>query len=67
MLGLLVFVSYVLSASYYYVESVVNGMNKRRWLFGGVVMGPLLLPMFQISKHMTVRKSVGFNSLYFCA
>ncbi|MGQ8366801.1 hypothetical protein [Glaciecola sp. 1036] len=67
MLTILLLISFVLSASYFYVEAVVHGMAKRKWLVGGIMLGPLLIPMFEISKHMTVRKAIGFNSKYLAA
>ena len=67
MLVIIMTIAFVLSAAYFYVESVIYGMKKKRWLLGGIVMGPFLLPMFQISKHMAMRKAMGFNSAFMSA
>ena len=64
MLTLLFILACCLSASYFYIESLVNGMQQKRWLVCGLLIGPFMLPMFEISKHMAWRKASGFNSLY---
>ncbi|MFT6413045.1 MAG: hypothetical protein ACI9UD_000431 [Glaciecola sp.] len=38
--------------------------GKKRWLIGGIIMGPLLLPMFIIFKTVQPRKITGFDSCY---
>jgi len=64
LIGLLIVTSFLASSLYYYVEAVKNAMGKKRWLVGGMIMGPMLLPMFTISKKVQLRKTVGFNSCY---
>ncbi|MDT0594713.1 hypothetical protein [Glaciecola petra] len=64
-LGLIL--SFVLCTWYFLVQTVKYGMAKKRWVFAGLVFGPMILPMFQMSKRMAVRKAVGFNSAYFQA
>ncbi|MBF7073263.1 hypothetical protein ISG33_07630 [Glaciecola sp. MH2013] len=60
----LVMISFLVSSLYFYVEAVKNAMGKKRWLVGGMLMGPMLIPMFSISKKVHHRKTVGFNSCY---
>lgn len=62
-----IFISYLLSGGYIFVESVRNGMAKKRWVTAGFMLGPMILPMFQISKKMALRKSIGFNNRYMFA
>jgi hypothetical protein len=64
LVSLLVVISFLVSSLYYYVEAVKNAMGKKRWLVGGMIMGPMLLPMFTISKTLQLRKTTGFNSCY---
>jgi len=64
LVGLLIVTSFLASSLYYYVEAVKNAMGKKRWLVGGMIMGPMLLPMFTISKRVQLRKTVGFDSCY---
>lgn len=64
-LGLIV--SFVLCSLYVCIEAVRNGMAKKRWLMAGLIMGPMMLPMFQISKKMALRKASGFENSFFQA
>jgi len=57
----------LLSCAFFYVEAVKWGMNAKTWAFGGLVLGPLLMPMFAISRHIQWRNAVGFNNLYISA
>jgi hypothetical protein len=60
----MIVISFLISSIYYYVEAVKNAMGKKRWLVGGMIMGPMLLPMFVISKAVQMRKTTGFDSCY---
>lgn len=57
------FVVSLVSALYFYVDAFKSGLPPKRWAFGGLIIGPLLLPMFNISKHIAWRKAVGFGSV----
>jgi len=59
--------SFILCSAYFFVETVRNGMAKKRWVVAGIVFGPMILPMFQISKQIALRKASGFNNSYFAA
>ena len=54
-------------AIYFYVEAFKWGMNAKKWAIAGLVFGPVLLPMFSISRHIHWRNAVGFNNLYIAA
>lgn len=60
----LVVISFLASSIYLYVEAIKNAMGKKRWLVGGILMGPMLLPMFKISRTVQHRKHVGFDVCY---
>ncbi|MFT5713099.1 MAG: hypothetical protein ACI9DQ_001510 [Glaciecola sp.] len=66
LMSLMIVISFLASSIYYYVEAVKNAMNKKRWLVGGMIMGPMLLPMFIISKTVQLRKTTGYDSCYLC-
>ncbi|BCO22320.1 hypothetical protein LHL20_06710 [Alteromonas sp. McT4-15] len=52
---------------YFYVEAFKWGMHAKKWALGGLILGPILLPMFSISRHIHWRNAVGFNNLYIAA
>lgn len=62
-----VITSFILCTVYFLVETVRNGMAKKRWVTVGIVLGPMALPMFQISKKMALRKVIGYDSIFFNA
>ena len=65
MLTIVLFVLvFVVSAIFYYVEAIKSGLNAKIWLLAGFFLGPLVLPMFMIRRHVEWRKSVGFNNVY---
>ncbi|MDO6567079.1 hypothetical protein Q4561_08405 [Alteromonas sp. 1_MG-2023] len=53
----------VLSASFFYVESVKWGMNPKYWAMVALMIGPFVLPLFGIARHIHWRRAVGFNNL----
>lgn len=66
-LAVLGIVGLTLCALYYFIESVRCGLAKKRWLIGGLILGPLIFPMFTMAKQIALRKTIGFNNLYFMA
>lgn len=54
----------LLSSLYFYVASFTAGMNAKKWAVAGLALGPVLLPLFNISRHIQWRKSVGYNNLF---
>ena len=52
---------------YFYVEAVKWGMNARRWAAAGLLLGPIVLPMFSISRHIHWRSAIGYNNLFIAA
>ena len=52
----------VLSGVYFYIESLKAGLAEKRWALAGVILGPLLFPMFTISRHVRMRRDTGFNN-----
>lgn len=57
------FIVCLLSAPYFYIEATKSGIPAKRWAFGGLIVGPVLLPLFNISKHIAWRKAVGFGNV----
>ncbi|MFC4698844.1 hypothetical protein ACFO4O_01545 [Glaciecola siphonariae] len=64
MFTILLVLSFALSMVYMYIEAVIYGLEKRKWALAAIVLGPMLLPMFQITKRMALRKVAGFDSVY---
>jgi hypothetical protein len=60
-------ISFIFCTVYFLVEAVRNGMAKKRWVTVGIVLGPMALPMFQVSKKMAIRKIIGYDSVFFSA
>lgn len=48
-------ISFVFCGLYTLIETVRNGMAKKRWVIAGLIFGPMMLPMFQISKKMRLK------------
>lgn len=61
---LLYFVVTLVSSVFFYVEAVKSGLNPRVWALSAAVLGPALLPMFSIQRHIAWRRDAGFNNLY---
>lgn len=57
------FIVCLLSAPCFYVNAIKSGVPAKRWAFGGLLVGPVLLPMFSISKHIAWRKAVGYGNV----
>ncbi len=53
----------LLSSLFFYVEAFCWGMNAKRWAMAGLVLGPVLLPLFSIQRHVQWRRAAGFNNL----
>ncbi|WP_100641982.1 hypothetical protein [Alteromonas facilis] len=63
----LVFFISLLFACYYYVDAFKSGLCPKSWAVTGLLLGPLALPMFNISKHVAWRRAVGFGSVQLAA
>ncbi len=57
----------IISGVWFYVEAIKSGLNPKSWGLAGLAMGPAVLPLFAISRHVRLRKDMGFNNLYFRA
>jgi hypothetical protein len=58
-----IFLISMVSAVYFYVGALKSGLNAKRWAVGGLILGPLLFPMYNISKHVAWRRSVGYGGV----
>ena len=56
-----IFLISMVSAVCFYISALTAGLNAKRWALGGLFFGPLLLPMFSISRHIAWRRSVGYG------
>ncbi|MCW8107786.1 hypothetical protein OPS25_04645 [Alteromonas ponticola] len=54
----------ILSSLFFYVEAFKSGMKAKAWAIAGFFVGPFLIPLFTISRHVAERKATGFNNLY---
>ncbi len=52
---------------FFFVEAIKWAMPAKRWAMIGLLMGPMVLPLFSIARHIQWRKAVGFNNLYIAA
>ncbi len=64
MLYIAVFILVLVSACIMTVEAMKNGLGKKRWFFSGLVLGPLVWPMLNVKKQMTLRKQQGMNIVF---
>ncbi|MCU7555174.1 hypothetical protein OCL06_11260 [Alteromonas sp. ASW11-19] len=54
----------LLSSVFFYIEALKCGMNARVWGLAACALGPALLPLFTIQRHILWRRDSGFNNLY---
>lgn len=54
----------LISSLYFYVQAFRSGLAAKRWALGGLLFGPLLLPLFNIKQHMALRKIRGFKGCF---
>ncbi|MBC3766726.1 hypothetical protein [Neptunicella marina] len=64
---LLILISVLVSALYYYVQAFKYGLSARKWAIAGLLGGPMLFPIFNAKKRMALRRASGFRSTYFQA
>ncbi|MBY6186044.1 hypothetical protein KUV89_05355 [Marinobacter hydrocarbonoclasticus] len=42
----------LMSAPFFYLEAMKAGMKPERWLLKGLLLGPLLWPLFQVERQL---------------
>lgn len=52
---------------FFYCQAMRSGLGRKRWAFAGLLMGPLVWPMFNMKKRMQVNRLFGLNYLIFKA
>lgn len=57
----------VFFSGFYFIQATLNAMPAKRWACIGICLGPFALPLFSISKHVAIRKAMGFNNMSFSA
>jgi len=56
-----IFIVTIVFSVYYYVESFKSGLSAKKWALAGFFLGPTILPMFTISRHVKLRQAQGFG------
>lgn len=64
---LLVVLASLLSSLFYYVAAFRVGLSPYRWALAGLILGPLLLPLFSIRQQLAMRQAQGFGNAYLWA
>lgn len=54
----------VLSALLLYVQALKNAMGAKRWGAAGLVLGPLVLPLFVSRKRLLLMRAMGRDNVY---
>jgi hypothetical protein len=56
---------FCLSSVTVYVAALRAGMAAKRWALAALCLGPLILPLFQSHKRLTLRRAFGhFSNLF---
>ena len=58
-LNMLFVVVCLLCAVFFYCQALQSGMGRKRWATAGLVLGPLVWPMFCMEKRMKTFKRFG--------
>ena len=48
----------ILSSGYFYVEATKSGMKRKNWALAGLVLGPMLFPLFTIHRFILLKKNL---------
>lgn len=59
-MGLFVLLS-LTCAVFFYCQSLCSGLPRKRWAIAGLILGPLVWPLFAMDKRMRINKSYGIN------
>lgn len=57
----------VISSLLFYVESFKSGLSAKKWALAGFFLGPMILPLFTISRRVALRQAIGFENSTFKA
>tara|TARA_B110000238_G_C16036812_1_gene400019 strand:+ start:689 stop:868 length:180 start_codon:yes stop_codon:yes gene_type:complete len=57
----------VLSSMFFYCQAFTGTLGLKRWAIAGLLFGPLIWPMFCMTKRMKINKLCGFDYLIFKA
>jgi len=58
LISLFVFLSLAFGL-FFYCISLCSGLPRKRWTVAGLLLGPLVWPMFVMDKRMRINKSYG--------
>lgn len=60
--NMLVTLLFMLAVSFYlYVEAMKAGLNAFTWAAAGFLLGPMVIPIYFMQRHIEWRKIVGFE------
>lgn len=62
-----IFVVFLCSGFIFYVEALKAGMEPRKWALGGLMLGPMLFPLFNMKRYLLWRQIVGYDGPVFGA
>ena len=46
----------------YYVQSYASGLTAKKWALAGLVLGPMLYPLFRSHQRVKLLKAIGRDS-----
>jgi hypothetical protein len=46
-------------SGFYYVQSFKHGLDAKKWAVAGIAFGPIILPLFNMQKRLSLRKARG--------
>lgn len=58
------FIVSVISGGYFYVEATKAGMKRKNWALGGLILGPMLFPLFNIHRFILVKQAIGRENVW---
>jgi hypothetical protein len=53
----------LLSGLFYYCQAFKYGLGVKRWLLAGLCFGPVVWPMFCMTRRMHIYRRFGMNNL----
>jgi len=57
----------ILCSGLYYVQAYKSGLRAKNWAAAGLVLGPMVLPLFKAQQRMALLKSRGLQSVLWLA
>ena len=61
LLMVLFFLLSIACGLFFYCQSLCSGLPRKRWTVAGLILGPLVWPLFMMDKRMRINKSYGIK------